>query len=286
VVPACDPVSAPVPPPVEAPVLEPPLPVLDPPVLDPPVLDPPVLPPPAFASPPMLEPRPALALLEPAPPLVPAPLLVPTPVPALPPLADALVPELDPPLDPPVLGPPALEPPALAPRLPPEPDRWRTRGPLEITTPSSGVSSPTGTGSPTSTGAVSGGAGKASSSSLVVIGGGVAAERIATHAPPAPTTRNSTAPPMRIAHVLAGDCTPMPASVNEVVLFIAFGAPPRLAVEEPLGPALGGRGPPGSPACAMRAPHMLQNFASSVFWAPHAWQKIIRSSGLAVGRIL
>jgi hypothetical protein len=28
----------------------------------------------------------------------------------------------------------------------------------------------------------------------------------------------------------------------------------------------------------MRAPHMLQNFASSVFWAPHAWQKIIRSS--------
>jgi hypothetical protein len=28
----------------------------------------------------------------------------------------------------------------------------------------------------------------------------------------------------------------------------------------------------------MRAPHMLQNFASSVFWAPHAWQKIMRSS--------
>ncbi len=141
-------------------------------------------------------------------------------------------------------------------------------------TPSSGVSSPVGTGSPISTGPGSTGGGSPASS-VDVVGGGVAAERMATQAPPAPTTRNTAAPPMRIAHVRAGDCTPIPASVIEVVLFIASGAersPDEVLPEGPgpgaLAPA--GSGPPGSPACAMRAPHMLQNLASSVFCAPQA----------------
>ncbi|MFO0714780.1 MAG: hypothetical protein U0353_33380 [Sandaracinus sp.] len=137
------------------------------------------------------------------------------------------------------------------------------------------MSSPLGTGSPTSTGAVSGGGGSGTSVSLEVVGGGVSPERIATQAPPAPTTKKSAAPPIRIAHVLAGDWTPMPASVIDVVLFIALGA---LASPDPVtfcagpgaGLADGGSGPPGSPVCAMRPPHMLQNFASSVFCAPHA----------------
>lgn len=50
-------------------------------------------------------------------------------------------------------------------------------------------------------------------------------------------------------------------------LWVSAGAAPPAAI-----------GPPGSPVDAMRAPHMLQKRASSVFRAPHAWQKIIRRS--------
>ena len=70
----------------------------------------------------------------------------------------------------------------------------------------------------------------------------------------------------------------MPVSVIDVLSLIAFGAPARLPVELVLDRladvvlvlVLAGSGPPGSPARAIVPPHMLQNFASSVFCAPHA----------------